>query len=171
MKQGLEKATLGGGCFWCTEAVFQRLKGVKSVVPGYAGGGKSNPTYEEVCSGKTGHAQVIQITFDPEEISYEELLDVFWQTHDPTSLDRQGADVGSQYRSAIFYHNENQHKAAEKSKKELMKKLSKPVVTEIVPFTKFYEAENYHHDYYNKNPVAPYCLFVIKPKLKKLKLG
>ncbi|MBI4010019.1 MAG: peptide-methionine (S)-S-oxide reductase MsrA [Candidatus Aenigmarchaeota archaeon] len=171
MKQRLEKATFGGGCFWCTEAVFQRLKGVKSVVSGYAGGSKSDPTYEEVCSGKTGHAEVIQIIFDPKEISYEELLDVFWQAHDPTSLNRQGTDVGSQYRSVIFYHDENQRKLAEKSKKVLMKKLSKSVVTEIVLFTKLYEAENYHHDYYNRNPVAPYCLFVIKPKLKKLKLG
>ncbi len=166
----LEKATFGGGCFWCTEAVFQRLKGVKSVVPGYAGGNKPNPTYEEVCSGETGHAEVIQITFDSKEISYEELLEVFWEAHDPTQLNRQGADAGTQYRSAIFYNNKAQEEIAGKSKAKISKKFKDVVVTLIEPLEKFYPAEDYHKNYYNRNSNAPYCRLVIKPKLEKLKI-
>ena len=166
----VEKATLGAGCFWCVEAVFERLPGVKSVVAGYAGGTKPNPTYKEVCTGTTGHAEVAQITFDPAKISYEKLLEVYWEAHDPTTLNRQGADFGTQYRSVIFYQGENQKIAAEKSKREAQKKFTDPVVTEIKPLTHFYEAENYHQDYYNSNPNAPYCRFVIKPKLEKLKM-
>lgn len=165
-----EQATLGAGCFWCVEAVFQRLPGVVSVMPGYAGGTKTNPTYEEVCTGKTGHAEVAQITFDPSKISYEKLLEVFWEAHDPTTLNRQGADVGTQYRSAIFSADEKQKLVAEKSKAEAQKLLDDPIVTEITPLKAFYKAENYHQNYYNSNPNAPYCVFVIKPKLKKLKL-
>lgn len=166
----LEKATIGAGCFWCVEAVFERLEGVHSVVSGYAGGTKPNPTYEEVCGGMTGHVEVAQITFDPSKITYEQLLDVFWQSHDPTTLNRQGADAGTQYRSAIFYHDEKQRASAEKSKLEAQKHFQDPIVTEIKPLAQFYQAENYHQDYYRSNPVAPYCLLVIKPKLKKLKL-
>jgi peptide-methionine (S)-S-oxide reductase len=170
MTEGLEKATFGAGCFWCVEAAFQRIKGVKSVVSGYAGGTVENPTYEEVCSGKTGHIEVVQITFDREVISYEELLDTFWKAHDPTSLNRQGPDVGTQYRSTIFYHNGEQKRIAERSKAEVEKKFDKPIVTEIKPLINFYKAESYHQDYYNRNRNAPYCRFVIHPKLKKLKL-
>ena len=170
MTEGLEKATFGAGCFWCVEATFQRLKGVKSVVSGYAGGTVENPTYEEVCSGKTGHIEVVQITFNHKVISYEELLDIFWKAHDPTSLNRQGPDVGTQYRSAIFYHDEEQKRIAERSKAEVEKKFDKPIVTEIKPLTNFYKAEGYHQDYYNRNRNAPYCRFVVHPKLKKLKL-
>lgn len=166
----LEKATFGAGCFWCVEAVFQRIKGLTQVVPGYAGGTKENPTYEEVCTGLTGHAEVAQITFDPSKVSYERLLEIFWQAHDPTTLNRQGNDVGTQYRSVIFYHNEKQKLAAEKSLREAQKLFDKPIVTEIKPLTKFYLAEDYHHNYYNNNTFQPYCQFVIKPKLKKLKL-
>ena len=166
----LEKATFGAGCFWCVEAVFERLEGVHSVISGYTGGTKPNPTYEEVCSGMTGHAEVAQITFDPSKISYEQLLDVFWQSHDPTTLNRQDADVGTQYRSAIFYHDEKQKAAAEKSKLEAQKSIRDPIITEIKPLTHFYQAENYHQDYYRNNPSARYCQLVIKPKLKKLKL-
>lgn len=164
----LEKATFGGGCFWCVEAVYERLDGVKSVESGYAGGTKVNPTYQEVCTGRTGHAEVAQITFDPARISYEKLLEVFWQAHDPTTLNRQGADVGTQYRSVIFCHDEKQKDAAEKSKKEAQKHFSDPIVTEIQPLTQFYKAENYHQDYYRNNSNAPYCRIVIKPKLEKL---
>jgi len=164
------KATFGAGCFWCVEAVFERLPGVQSVMAGYAGGTKPNPTYEEVCTGRTGHAEVAQITFDPSKISYERLLEVFWEAHDPTTLNRQGADAGTQYRSAIFYHNEKQKLAAEKSKRDAQKMFDDPIVTEIQPLTNFYPAENYHQDYFRNNPNAPYCVFVIKPKLKKLKL-
>jgi len=166
----LEKATFGAGCFWCVEAVFERLDGVQSVVAGYAGGTKPNPTYEEVCTGKTGHAEVAQITYDPAKISYEQLLEMFWKAHDPTTLNRQGADVGNQYRSVIFYHNERQKAAAEKSKIEAQKSFRDPIVTQIQPLTEFYQAENYHQDYYRNNPNAPYCVIVIKPKLEKLKL-
>lgn len=165
-----EKATFGAGCFWCIEAIFQRLKCVKSVTSGYAGGTIPNPTYKEVCTRKTGHAEVVQITFDPNEISYEKLLDIFWQAHDPTSLNRQGADIGTQYRSVIFYHTEEQRKTAEISKGKIAKKLDKPVVTEIRPLKNFYKSEDYHQNYYNNNPDAPYCRIVISPKLKKLKL-
>jgi peptide-methionine (S)-S-oxide reductase len=168
--QKLEKATFGAGCFWCIEAVFQRIKGVKSVISGYSGGKVENPTYEEVCSGRTGHAEVVQITFDPKVISYEEILDVFWKVHDPTSLNRQGPDEGTQYRSIILYHDEEQKRIAEKSRAEVSKKFDKPIVTEIRPLTKFYKAEDYHQDYYNRNRNAPYCRLVIHPKLEKLKL-
>ncbi len=166
--EDVEKATLGGGCFWCLEAVLDRLEGVRSVVSGYAGGSSKNPTYEEVCSGTTGHAEVVQVTFDPGIISYEKLLDAFWQAHDPTTLNRQGADVGTQYRSVIFTHSEAQREAAERSRNELAKRFDRPVVTEITPLERFYEAEEYHQDYFRKNPNAPYCVFVIQPKLRKL---
>ncbi|MBX2990143.1 MAG: peptide-methionine (S)-S-oxide reductase MsrA [Bacteroidetes bacterium] len=166
----LEKATLGAGCFWCVEAVFQRIDGVTSVLPGYAGGQKENPTYKEVTTGKTGHAEVAQITFDPAKVSYERILDIFWQAHDPTILNRQGADVGTQYRSVIFYHDETQKAIAGKSRKGAQKDFDTPIVTELQPLTRFYEAEEYHKNYYNDNKFQPYCQFVIKPKLKKLKL-
>ncbi len=166
----LEQATFGAGCFWCVEAVFQRLPGVVSVMPGYAGGSSANPTYEEVCTGKTGHAEVAQITFDPAKISYARLLEVFWEAHDPTTLNRQGADAGTQYRSVIFYRDEGQKEAAERSRVEAQKGLRDPIVTEIKPLTTFYNAENYHQNYYNNHPDAPYCTYVIKPKLQKLKL-
>lgn len=165
----LEKATFGSGCFWCTEAVFERLNGVHKVVSGYAGGTVENPTYEQVCSEKTGHAEVTQITYDPKVITYDELLEVFWKTHDPTTLNRQGNDVGTQYRSVIFYHNEEQKELAEKYKEELNKSgaWDKPIVTEITSFTNFYPAENYHQNYYDNNPAQPYCSFVITPKVEK----
>jgi len=165
----LETATFGAGCFWCTEALFETLDGVKSVKVGYMGGHVKNPTYEQVCSGNTGHAEVAQIEYDPGKISFEELLDVFWKVHDPTSLNRQGPDVGTQYRSAVFYHTPQQKDAATRSMDSLPKKLQKKIVTEIVPAGEFYEAENYHQDYYENNPDAPYCRTVIAPKLKKLK--
>ena len=164
----IEVATFGGGCFWCMEAVFERLPGVISIASGFAGGHTANPTYEQVCAGDTGHAEVMQIEFDPAKISYEKLLDVFWRAHNPTTLNRQGADEGAQYRSIILYHNGAQKLAAEKSKAEAQKNLKHPIVTQIVPFTKFYRAENYHQDYYNNNSNAPYCRIVIAPKLKKL---
>lgn len=163
-----ELATYGGGCFWCVEAVFQRLNGVKSVTSGYAAGKTDNPTYEQVCSGTTGHAEVIQIEFDPAKISYADLLDLFWQAHDPTTLNRQGADAGTQYRSIILYHTEKQKEAAEKSKQAAKVHFKDPIVTEIAPLTKFYKAERYHQNYYNNNPDAPYCRAVIRPKLDKL---
>jgi peptide-methionine (S)-S-oxide reductase len=164
----LQQATFGEGCFWCVEAVFERLPGVKSVISGYAGGTKPNPTYEEVCTGKTGHAEVAQITFDPGVISYAELLDMFWQSHDPTTLNRQGADIGTQYRSVIFYHDDTQKTLAEESKKTAQKSFKEPIVTQILPLENFYAAENYHQDYYRNNPGASYCQFVIRPKLEKL---
>lgn len=166
-----EVATFAAGCFWCTEAVFQRLKGVVKIESGYSGGSVPNPTYEAVCTGQTGHAECTQITFDPKIISFKELLEVFWKTHDPTTLNRQGNDTGTQYRSAIFYHNDEQKELAEKYKRELdsEKIWNDPIVTEIVPFKKFYKAEDYHQDYYNKNGHAPYCSFVITPKLEKFK--
>lgn len=166
----LEKATFGAGCFWCIEAIFQRLPGVKSIVSGYSGGTKPNPTYEEICSNKTGYAEVIQVIFNPKKISYEQLLDIFWQSHDPTSLNRQGPDTGTQYRSIILYHNEKQRKLAEKSKAKVSKNFNNPIVTEIKPLTKFYKAEDYHQNYYNRNKLNPYCILVIRPKLNKLKL-
>ena len=170
MNKQLEIATLAGGCFWCTEAVFKRLKGVISVLPGYAGGIIENPTYGQVCSGNTGHAEAIQIEFNPEEIPYGKILDVFWYTHNPTTLNRQGNDIGTQYRSVIFYHNENQKQIAEKSKSELAKEgiYKDKIVTEITPFTNFYVAEDYHKNYFAKNSDAPYCNFVISPKIHKL---
>lgn len=169
METTYEIVTLGNGCFWCTEAIFQRLEGVIKVESGYSGGTVANPTYEQVCSGTTGHAEVLQITFNPKIISFKEILDVFWKTHDPTTLNRQGNDVGTQYRSAIFYHSEKQKKIAEEYKKELeAKKIwDDPIVTEITPFLKFYSAENYHQNYYNSNQYQPYCMLVINPKLKK----
>lgn len=165
----IDTATLGTGCFWCTEAVFQQLKGVLKVTSGYSGGAEVNPTYKDVSTGTTGHAEVIQIVFDPAEISFDDLLEVFWQTHDPTTLNRQGNDVGPQYRSAIFYHNADQKSKAEKYKKELNESgaWDKPVVTEISPYTAFYKAEDYHQDYYNNNGSQPYCYYVIRPKLEK----
>jgi len=163
-----ELATLAGGCFWCTEAVFQRLPGVKSVASGYAGGQTENPTYDQVCTGTTGHAEVIQIEFDPTKISYPSLLETFWEVHDPTTLNRQGADTGTQYRSAIFYHNDTQKQAAERSKAAAARSFARPIVTEIVPLKKFYKAEGYHQDYFRNNANAGYCRMVIKPKLDKL---
>ena len=165
-----KKATFGAGCFWCVEAVFQRLDGVKDVVPGYCGGDKVNPTYKEVCTGRTGHAEVAQITFDPATISFDELLNMFWQSHDPTTRDRQGNDVGTQYRSAVFYHNEEQRSAAEESKENLdnSKTFSNQIVTEITVLDQFWPAEDYHNNYYDNNPNQPYCRIVIKPKLDKL---
>lgn len=164
----MEQATFAGGCFWCTEAVFQRLKGVESVVVGYSGGKRENPSYEQVSTGVTGHAEAIQITFNPEIISYDTLLEVFWKTHDPTSLNRQGADVGSQYRSIIFYYDEKQRATAEDSLKEAQKNFPKKIVTEVVPFVAFYKAEVSHQEYYNNNRFYPYCTLVIDPKIKKL---
>jgi peptide-methionine (S)-S-oxide reductase len=168
---GMAKATFGGGCFWCTEAVFQRLKGVQSVVSGYTGGTVKNPTYYQVCSGTTGHAEAIQITYDPRTTSYEELLEVFWKTHDPTTLNQQGNDYGTQYRSAIFYHDDEQQALAEHYKQKLDASglFPAPIVTEIVPFTEFYPAETYHQNYYNENAGQPYCRAVIGPKLDKLR--
>jgi peptide-methionine (S)-S-oxide reductase len=169
VNSNMEKATFGAGCFWCTEAIFERLNGIKSVVAGYAGGETKNPTYEEVCSGKTGHAEVCEIIFDPGIISYKELLEIFWKTHDPTTLNRQGNDVGTQYRSVIFYHNDQQKKLAEFYKQELDKSgaWENPIVTEISPADNFYPAEEYHQDYFEKNPYQGYCAFVIAPKVEK----
>ena len=164
-----ETATFGTGCFWCTEAVFQELKGVIKVTSGYSGGQAINPTYEEVCSGTTGHAECLQIVYDPSVITFDELLEVFWESHDPTQLNRQGNDVGTQYRSAIFYHNEEQKEKAEHYKAELDKTgaYAKPIVTEITAFTKFYPAEDYHKDYFKLHGSQPYCYLVIKPKVEK----
>ena len=164
-------ATFGAGCFWCVEAVLQRLEGVISVASGYAGGGVENPTYKQVCTGTTGHAEAVQITYDPSKVTYDEILEVFWKTHDPTTKDRQGNDVGSQYRSAVFYHNDEQRSLAEKYKKELDASgaFDGPIVTEIVPFTNFYRAEDYHQNYYNENPEQGYCRAVIGPKLEKFR--
>lgn len=164
----LETATLGAGCFWCTEAVFQNLDGVESVKVGYMGGHVKNPTYDQVCSGNTGHAEVAQIEFDPQKISFDELLEVFWKVHDPTTLNRQGADTGTQYRSAIYYHTEKQKEVAIKSLEAQQNKLKAKIVTEITPASEFHVAENYHQDYFKNNPNAPYCRTVIAPKLKKL---
>lgn len=168
--QKCETAVFGGGCFWCTEAVFQRLKGVQSVIPGYAGGKMENPSYYDVNEGTTGHAEVVKIEFDPSVISYKQLLDVFWVIHDPRSLNRQGADVGTQYRSVIFYTTEKQKELAEQSKKRLSNSgnPTQPVVTEIKPFDKFYDAESYHKNYYEKSPDQPYCQLIISPKINKL---
>lgn len=167
----MKTATFGAGCFWCIEAVFQELNGVHSVVPGYSGGKTENPTYQEVCSGNTGHAEVAQITYDPEIVTFEELLEIFWKTHDPTTLNRQGNDIGTQYRSVIFYHNDEQKELAEKYKQALNdeKVFSDPVITEISPLSKFYKAEDYHQNYYANNPNQGYCSFVIAPKLEKFR--
>jgi peptide-methionine (S)-S-oxide reductase len=169
MSEKLEKATLGGGCFWCLEAVYENVKGVKDVVSGYAGGHTENPDYRSVCSGSTGHAEVVQITFDHSVVSYGELLDIFWKIHDPTTLNRQGADVGTQYRSVIFYHDEGQKKIAEESRAEAQKRFGAPIVTEIVPLTKFWAAEEYHQDYFRKNPYHGYCRAVVAPKVEKFR--
>jgi peptide-methionine (S)-S-oxide reductase len=163
-----EIADLGGGCFWCMEAVFERLPGVISVTSGFAGGTTENPTYQEVCTETTGHAEVTEIVFDPAKISYDQLLNVFWQAHDPTTLNRQGADVGTSYRSIILYRNEKQKLEAEKSKIAAQQHFKNPIVTEIVPLKKFYPAEDYHQEYYDNNSNAPYCQVVITPKLEKL---
>ncbi len=164
------QATFGGGCFWCMEAVLQRIEGVLSVASGYAAGTTPNPTYEEVCTGETGHAEVVQVTFDPALITYDEILDIFWQAHDPTTLNRQGPDTGTQYRSLILYADEQQHEAAVKSMKKAQGKLKAPIVTEILPLDTFWKAEGYHQNYYNAHGSAGYCRMVISPKLKKLKL-
>jgi peptide-methionine (S)-S-oxide reductase len=166
-----DTATFGTGCFWCTEAIFQQLKGVLQVIPGYSGGHVKNPTYNQVCTGLTGHAECLQIIYDPDTISYEELLEVFWKTHDPTTLNRQGNDIGTQYRSVIFYHNEQQRLLAEKYKKELDASgaFDRPIVTEISPMTAFYPAEDYHRNYFNLNPQQAYCQTVIAPKVEKFK--
>jgi len=165
----LQTATFGSGCFWCTEAIFERVNGVVKVESGYSGGTVEKPTYQEVCTGTTGHAEVTQITYDPSVISFDELLEIFWKTHDPTTLNKQGNDVGTQYRSVIFYHNENQKELAEKYKSELDKSgaWDNPIVTEISPFKNFYSAEGYHQDYYENNPNQGYCAFVIAPKVEK----
>lgn len=170
-EQTLEKATLGGGCFWCVEAVFEQLTGVHDVVSGYAGGKVPNPTYEQICTGTTQHAEVTQITFDPEIISYETLLEVFWRTHDPTTRNRQGADVGTQYRSIILTHNEEQRRLAEQSKAatDAAHLWPNPIVTEIAPLEQFYPAEAYHQDFYRNNPNYGYCRVVIDPKMRKLR--
>ena len=167
----LQVATFGTGCFWCTEAVFQQVDGVTKVESGYSGGKVKNPTYREVCAGLTGHAEVIQLTYDPSKVSFEELLEIFWGTHDPTTLNRQGADEGTQYRSAIFFHTPEQKLLAETYKKKLDESgaFGNPIVTEITPFSNFYKAEDYHQNYYNLNGSAPYCSFVIRPKLEKFK--
>ncbi|MBU6501044.1 MAG: peptide-methionine (S)-S-oxide reductase MsrA [Patescibacteria group bacterium] len=168
MENEIQRAVFAGGCFWCTEAVFEELKGVVSVMPGYTGGTTKNPTYEQVCTGRTGHAEAIKIEYNPEKISYSDLLTVFFATHDPTTLNRQGADTGTQYRSAIFYATDEQKKSAEAFIKELNKSGPK-VVTEIVPLGDFYDAEDYHRQYYKNNTSAPYCQIVINPKMDKLK--
>jgi peptide-methionine (S)-S-oxide reductase len=169
-EKNLAKATLGGGCFWCTEAVYNRVKGVAKAVPGYSGGHTKDPTYEQVCAGKTGHAEVVQVTFDPRVISYREILEIFFATHDPTTLNRQGADVGTQYRSVILYHDEDQRRIAEALIAELEEDnvYSSPIITEVKPFEVFYEAEEYHHNYYERHKRQPYCNIVIAPKIGKL---
>ena len=169
MSQQLETATLGGGCFWCTEAIYKQLDGVKSVMPGYSGGHIKNPSYKEVCTGRTGHAEAVQITFDPKVVSFAEILEVFFKTHDPTTLNRQGADVGTQYRSAIFYHSEEQKGIAEKVIKLFEEEhvYRDPIVTEVTKFDAFYPAEDYHKNYFARNGNQPYCQMVIAPKVEK----
>ena len=168
-KLDIDTATFGAGCYWCVEAIYQRVNGVVSVESGFSGGHVINPSYKEVCTGSTGHAEVCQIQFNPQVISYIELLEVFWKTHDPTTLNRQGNDVGTQYRSAVFYHNQRQKELAMEMKEKLNaeKIWEDPIVTEIVPFESFYKAEEYHQDYYNQNASQPYCRFVITPKVEK----
>jgi peptide-methionine (S)-S-oxide reductase len=167
---GMARATFGSGCFWCTEAVFQQIKGVHSVVSGYSGGTVKNPTYHQVCTGSTGHAEAIQVTYNPAVVSYEQLLEVFWQSHDPTTLNRQGNDQGTQYRSVIFYHSDEQKKLAEtyKQKLDALGVFSAPIVTEIAPYTEFYRADDYHQNYYEENAGQGYCRVIIKPKLDKI---
>jgi peptide-methionine (S)-S-oxide reductase len=171
MENKLDTVTLGAGCFWCVEAVFQQLKGVEKTISGYSGGKIKNPAYKEVCTGQTGHAEVIQVIYNPEIVSFKELLEVFWQTHDPTTLNRQGADVGTQYRSVIFFHNEGQKLLAEDLKRSLNNEnvFGKPVVTEISAFSNFYPAEDYHQNYFLENGDQPYCQYVIVPKMEKFK--
>jgi peptide-methionine (S)-S-oxide reductase len=171
MSENREVATLGGGCFWCLEAVYDDLRGVTDVVSGYAGGHVADPSYEAVCAGTTGHAEVVQVTFDPEEVSFRELLDVFFTIHDPTTLNRQGADVGTQYRSAVFYHDDEQKRVAEEAIRDLEAEAvwDSPIVTEVVPLTEFYPAETYHQEYYARNPRAGYCQVVIAPKVSKFR--
>lgn len=166
--KNLKTAILAGGCFWCLEAAFEKVTGVIDVQSGYCGGETENPTYDQVCTGMTGHAEAVRITFDPEKISYQRILELFWKIHDPTTKNRQGADVGEQYRSVIFYFDEEQKRVAEASLISEQKKLSAPIVTQIVPAARFWPAEDWHQDYYRANPQAPYCRFVIEPKLKKL---
>jgi len=167
MSKKYEQAILGGGCFWCTEAIFKKVKGVVEVIPGYSGGWIENPTYEEVCTDQTGHAEVVKITYDPEVISYRELLKIFFTIHDPTTKNRQGNDVGSQYRSIIIYFDDKQKKIAEEEIKEAEKIWQKKIVTELVPFKAFYKAEDYHINYFERNPTKPYCSLVIMPKIEK----
>jgi peptide-methionine (S)-S-oxide reductase len=169
MSQNLEIATLAGGCFWCIETIFQDLRGVHKVQSGYIGGRVDNPTYREVCAGTTGHAEAIQVHFDPAEIAYGDLLEIFFSVHDPTTLNRQGNDVGTQYRSAVFYHSEDQRMAAEAAKTAAAGEWPNQIVTEIAPATTFYVAEDYHQNYYKDNPYQPYCSFVIAPKVKKFR--
>lgn len=171
MDKSTELATFAGGCFWCTEAIFEQVKGVESVVSGYSGGNVINPSYREVTRGTTGHAEAIQISYDPDVVSYIELLEIFFKTHDPTTLNRQGADVGTQYRSAIFYHSETQRKQAEEIIDALNKEgiWNNPIVTEVTEFSNFYPAEEYHQEYYENNPNQGYCRIVIQPKLEKFK--
>ena len=171
MAQQRETATLGAGCFWCVEAIFQDVRGVERVISGYAGGTVANPTYQQVCIGNTGHAEVAHITFDPSVISYDDILYIFWRTHDPTTLNRQGADVGTQYRSVIFYHTEEQKAIAEQSKRDIetAQLWPKPIVTEIAPLAGFYPAEAYHQNYFRLNPNQPYCRAVIDPKVQKFR--
>ncbi len=167
---GAEVITLGAGCFWCTEAVYQQIPGVLSVTSGYMGGSVKNPTYDQVCTGRTGHAEVAQIVYDPKVTSLDKILATFWHIHDPTSLNRQGADVGTQYRSVIFYESDKQKAEAEASLQQAQKMFDKPIVTEIQPLRHFYKAEDYHQEYFKNHPNAPYCMFVIRPKLDKLHL-
>jgi len=169
--EGREVATLGGGCFWCLEAVYDELRGVEEVVSGYAGGHVGNPTYEQVCSGATGHAEVVQITFDPRRVSFRELLEVFFTIHDPTTLNRQGADVGTQYRSAVFYHSPEQKETAERVIREMTEARvwDAPIVTEVAPLGRFYPAEDYHQEYFRRNPAQPYCRVVVAPKVSKFR--
>lgn len=170
-KNKLEKATFGGGCFWCTEAVFKQINGVISTEVGYAGGKVEAPTYEQVCTGTTGHAEVCQVTFNPDLVSYTELLEIFFKTHDPTTLNRQGADIGTQYRSVIFYHNEKQKNLSLEFIDTLERKklFSKPIVTQVEPLKNYYRAEEYHQNYFEKNPQSAYCIFVVAPKVEKTK--
>jgi len=165
----METATLSGGCFWCTEALFKNLRGVKSVIPGYSGGSVENPSYEEVSTGETGHAETVQIEFDPKKISFKDILYVFFKTHDPKTMNRQGADVGTQYRSIVFFHDDRQKEEAKKLITHLEKDYTNPIVTQLLPFKEFYRAEDYHKNYYEKHKNTPYCRLVIDPKINKLK--
>jgi peptide-methionine (S)-S-oxide reductase len=167
----MSKATLGGGCFWCLEAAFRELRGIREIVSGYAGGHVANPSYEQVCSEDTGHAEVVQITFDPDELSYRDLLRGFFAIHDPTTVDRQGGDIGSQYRSVIFYHDDEQKRVAEELMAELEREdvFGAPIVTQLLPAPEFYPAEAYHQEYYRNNPLQPYCMFVVRPKVAKMR--